>query len=372
MLRLAVRNLLQNKVRLLIAAGGVALALMLMLALDAVFTGAETQITAYIDKSGADVWVAQRGVRNLHMVSSWLPPQVVAQVQTVPGVRSATPILYVTGQLELGAQRSLAYIIGLPAHAQAGQPLRIVEGTALPGPGEAVIDRGVAAQAGLRLGDTVKILGRELKISGLSAGTTSITNSVAFISMADFERMRGGAQAVSFVLVRVEPEAAPATVASRIEGQVSGVTAQSTAAFAAQERSLVKDMAGDVLTIMNLVGFASGLAVMALTVYTATLARRSEYGVLKALGARNPYLYRVVLAQALGSVAIGFALAVAFTLLLGAALSGLGSNVALQVSGGSLLKVGVASLIIAGLAALLPIRQIAGLDPASVFRRRLS
>ncbi len=41
---------------------------------------------------------------------------------------------------------------------------------------------------------------------------------------------------------------------------------------------------------MNLVGFLIGLAVMALNVYTATLARRAEYGVLKALGARNGHL----------------------------------------------------------------------------------
>ena len=38
MLRIALRNLFQNKVRLLISVGGVALALMLILALDAVAT----------------------------------------------------------------------------------------------------------------------------------------------------------------------------------------------------------------------------------------------------------------------------------------------------------------------------------------------
>jgi ABC-type lipoprotein release transport system permease subunit len=46
----------------------------------------------------------------------------------------------------------------------------------------------------------------------------------------------------------------------------------------------------------------------------------------------------------------------------------LDSNLPLQVGAGSLLKVGTMSLIIAALAAVLPIRQIAGLDPATVFR----
>ena len=63
MLRIALRNLFQNKVRLVLAVGGVALALMLILALDAVVGGMEAKLTAYIDYSGADIFVAQSGAR---------------------------------------------------------------------------------------------------------------------------------------------------------------------------------------------------------------------------------------------------------------------------------------------------------------------
>jgi len=58
MLRLAYRNLFQSKVRIAMSVGGVALALMLVLALDAIMTGSEKRLTAYIDYSEADVWVA--------------------------------------------------------------------------------------------------------------------------------------------------------------------------------------------------------------------------------------------------------------------------------------------------------------------------
>ena len=75
-----------------------------------------------------------------------------------------------------------------------------------------------------------------------------------------------------------------------------------------------------------------------------------------------------VLAQALYSVALGFAVGLAFTLLLSAIVPALGSNLPLQVGIASLLKVGSASLVIAAIAAVLPIRQISGLDPAAVFR----
>ena len=367
-MRLAYRNLFQSKARLAMSVGGVALALMLVLALDAIMTGAEKRLTAYIDYSEADVWVAQSGVRNLHMVSSWIPTSVTNDVRDVPGVEVATPIMYLTAPVETGDEQNLAYVFGLPQDAQMGKPWRVVEGSAVPESGEAVIDSGVAERSGIELGDKVKILGQELEVSGLSEGTSTLTNSVAFISMEDFERVRGGGRVVSFVLAKVEPGQSSGAIAQRIEEGVGGVTAQTQAAFAEQERRLVNDMAGDLLAIMNLAGFMTGLAVVALTVYTATLARRAEYGVLKALGARNARLYSVVLMQALYSVVLGFALGLGFTLALSWVVPALGANLPLHVGVASLLKVGGVSLVIAALAAVLPITQIAGLDPAAVFR----
>jgi putative ABC transport system permease protein len=368
MLRLAFRNLFQSKVRLAMSVGGVALALMLVLALDAIMTGSEKRLTAYIDNSEADAWVAQSGVRNLHMVSSWIPASVTDEVRDVPGVDSVTPLMYQIAPVEIESKQNLAYVFGLPEDAAMGKPWSVEEGESIPETGEAIIDSSVAERSDIALGDKVEILGQTLEVVGLSKDTSTLTNSVAFISREDFERMRGGGQLVSFVLAKAEPGQSPEAVAERIEEDVGGVTVQTRVAFAEGERRLVNDMAGDLLAIMNLAGFMTGLAVVALTVYTATLARRSEYGVLKALGARNSHLYGVVLAQAFYSVALGFAVGLAFTLLLSAIVPALGSNLPLQVGTASLLKVGTMSLIIAALAAVLPIRQIAGLDPATVFR----
>ena len=368
MLRLAYRNLFQSKVRLAMSVGGVALAFMLVLALDAIMTGAEKRLTAYIDNSGADVWVAQSGVRNLHMVSSWMPASVTGEVEDVPGVDSITPTMYQTAPVDTENEQSLAYVIGLPKDAAMGKPWRVAQGKAVPGPGEAVIDIAVAERSGIGLGDEVEILGQKLEVSGLAEGTSTLTNSVAFISIEDFEHVRGGGQVVSYVLVKVEPGRSSEEVAKLIDEDVGGVSAQSRQDFAEQERRLVNDMAGDLLAIMNLAGFMTGLAVVALTVYTATLARRAEYGVLKAVGAPNTRLYGVVLAQALYSVVLGFAVGLAFTLTLSAIVPYLGANLPMQVGGASLVKVGGVSLVLAALSAVLPVRQIAGLDPATVFR----
>ena len=329
MIRLAFRNLFQNKVRLIISVGGVALALLLILSLDAVFSGVERQITAYIENSGADIWVSQADVRNMHMASSSLPDSVARKVKHVAGVASVTPILYLTNNVVAGDERNLAYIIGLPENAELGGPWDISSGRSLPGEGEAIMDRNVAEKSGIALGDTVEILGEEFEVIGLSEGTSSLVNSVAFISMKDFEEMRGSYDTVSFLLVKVSDGESPEVVAARIQAQVRDVTAQTRNDFAAEERKVVKDMSTDVITIMNLIGFLIGLAVVALTVYTSTLSRRREYGMLKALGARNRDLYLTVLAQAILSVTLGFLFGLTITLLLSLVIPLFGSNLTL-------------------------------------------
>lgn len=366
---LARRDLTRNRVRLLVSVGGVALALTLTLALDAIYAGVANQLTAYIDRAGADVWVAQSGVRNLHMVASSLPASVVDEVRAVDGVAAVMPILEATDTITAGDERAVAYVIGLPADASMGGPWDVVDGRGQVGPGEVVIDRAFAQRAGVTLGDTVGVLGGEARIVGLSRGTASLVNSVAFVSFDDFQAMRGGTPVISFALVRVAGSASPEAVAAEIERVVPGVTAQSRTDFVAQERRIVTDMSADVISIMSVVGFIVALAVVALTVYVATLARRREFGVLKALGARNSVLYRVVLAQAVLSVAVGFAIGITFTGLLALGIERTDLSLELAITGGSLAKVGLFAVAIAGLAAILPIRQVAGVDPAVVFRR---
>ena len=368
MLRLAFRNLFQNRVRFVLSAGGAALALVLILTLDAIFVGLERQITAYIDYSGADIIVSQRGVQNMHMASSTLPVTVVDAVRNVPGVETATPILYATNTVQMGEDQFVTYVIGVQPDALMGQPWHTTRGASAPVDGQTIVDYGLATRAGLDVGDTVKTLGQEFTIGGFSDGTSNFMNTITFITLDDFMRIRGRTDAVSFVLVRILPGETVREVYAHIEQAVPRATVQLRQAFAHEERQIVKDMSSDVVNIMNVIGFLIGLAVIALTTYLATLSRRAEYGTLKALGTRNRDLYRVVLIQGIISVVAGLALALFLTLLLAIAVPRFVPNMVLEISGLSLLRLSVLSLLIAGLASILPIQQIVGLEPAVVVR----
>ncbi|MFH1924511.1 MAG: ABC transporter permease [Planctomycetota bacterium] len=369
MFRLAFKNLFQSPARLIVSIGGVALALLLILALDAILAGSERLMTAYIDNSGADVFVAQKGVRNMHMASSSLPGDLVETVAAMEEVESVSPILYLTNVIDVGEQQYLAYIIGVDPDAPTGRAWELIEGRTDPDMGEIVIDRTVASKSNLEIGDSVDVLGRSFEIVGLAKGTASIINSVAFIHLEDFFVQRGTNQVISYLLVQIAEGASASTVARRIEREVDDVTALPRSEFSIEEASIIQDMGGDIIVLMNSIGFLIGLAVTGLTTYTATLSRRKEYGMLKALGASNIHLYLTVVWQTMISIGLGLALAIGLTFVLGYVVPIVTPEMELVLTGETLIKTILAAGAIALVSALLPIRQISGLDPAAVFRR---
>jgi putative ABC transport system permease protein len=324
----------------------------------------------YIDQAGADVWVSQEGVRTMHMSQSSIPVSVVDEVKAVPGVEQAVPILYAEAMIQTRDKEYIAYIFGVPPDTPLGGPWRIVDGKSALAQDEVIIDHAIASEAGLQVGDQATVLGRPLTIVGLTSGSSSLVSSVSFVRMEDFAQARGGADVVSFVLVKVSAGESAVAVRDRIAESVSGVTVQTRGEFASQERKLVGDMSADIINIMNTAGFLTGLAVVVLTIYIATMARRREYGVLKAMGVRNGRLYQVVLIQALLTVSMGLAAGIGLTLALSTIVPRFNELIVLSISTTSLLRVTAVSAVLAVAAALLPARQIAGLEPAAVLRRR--
>jgi putative ABC transport system permease protein len=364
---LAWRNLSQSRIQFILGVGGVALSLLLMLALDALLAGSEEDLVAYIQQSGADVFVAQDGVKNMHMAASAITLREMTLASHTKGVASASPILYTTSVIEINQANVLSYIIGFDPDESLGGPQAVVAGTVSLNRDEAIIDEAVARSQGLDLGNEIEILGETFAVAGVTRGLTNIFNSVTFIHLEDFQELRGG-EAISYALLEVEPGHDPAEVAAAIMARNQGVSALTQSEFSRQERQIIKDMAVDVLNIMNLSGLLIGLAVTALTLYTSTLRKRQEYGVLKAIGANNHNLYAVVICQAFLSLSLGFGAAFGLVWLLGQALPLALPGVALTLTPTAMVRVLLASLFIGAIASLIPAWQMARLDPAQVFR----
>ncbi|RPI21790.1 MAG: hypothetical protein EHM70_24610, partial [Chloroflexota bacterium] len=111
-MRLAYRNLFQNKTRLGMSLGGVAMAVMLILILNGFLDGLYRQITAYLDHTPGTLIVAQEDVVNLLGATSLLPAGILSQVESLRGVEEATPILSQFVILDLHEKKQPAYMIG--------------------------------------------------------------------------------------------------------------------------------------------------------------------------------------------------------------------------------------------------------------------
>jgi putative ABC transport system permease protein len=362
---LARRQLLHRKGRTLAGIAGIAAALLLVLALEAIFAGINDRLTAYIDESGADVIVAQQGVDTMHMTQSALPEQVVANLVAVPGVAEAKPILYVPAMIELGEEQTIVYLIG---DDSGGAPLSLSRGRR-PRAGEIVLERSLAERLGARIGSRVGAFGESYRVSGEVEGLASILNSVAFVRRQDLARTLGLVGIVSYVLVRARHDVQAPALAARIEDTVPVVTASTRKDFARSERRVVADMTTDIVRAMILVGFVIGVAVAGLVAYSATLSQLRDYAILRALGLRARRALRLAVAQVGATVAASFVLALALLWALAAILPALTPTLVLAIRAGDVAQaLGVAGAVVIGAAAF-PVLRVARVDPASVFRR---
>jgi putative ABC transport system permease protein len=362
---LAYRQLLARRGRSIAGLAGIAVALLLVLALNAIFAGMQQRLTAYIERSGADVIVAQRGVDTMHMTESALPEPEVAAIRAVPGVADVRPILYAPILIERGDDRALVYLIG---DDDGGAPVAVRRGRR-PASGEILLDGVAARKLQVAPGATVRVLAQDFRVSGEVEGLASITNAVAFVPRGDLGRLLGVDGVVSYVFVRGRRGVALDDLTARIERAVPTATASTRRAFVRSERRVVGDMSTDIVRGMTLIGFIVGVAVAALVAYSSMVAQLRDYAVLRALGLRTRRALALVVGQVGALVLAGFAAALGLALLLAATSTRLASTLVLVLRPGDVARALLVAGLVAIAAAALPIVRIARVDPASVFRR---
>jgi putative ABC transport system permease protein len=360
---IARRNLTRQRLRLALSVGGVGLALLLILALDGIYSAILERVTAYPDNQGAPLIASQRGVATMHMSSSTIPRAAVESLARDPRVERAAPILYTT--LLLGRRRqAVSYVIGF---RDGGGPWNVTKGSGRPRGAEIVLDARTADRLGLDVGSRIGVLGADLRVVGIAGGTSSVITGLSFVDYDTFAHAAGTGGSASYVLIWPR-RGDPSAVARGLERDYP-VTVQTREQFSTKERQVVSDMSTGLIRGMMLIGIVVGLAVAALSIYTTTVARLGEYAVLKAIGMRNRSLYALVSRQSLLTVAGGLVLALMLVAVLAVGVPLLEPSVNLLVTPGAVARTAAAATLIALLAAYVPARRVARVDPASVYRR---
>lgn len=360
---IARRHVLADRRRLVIAVVGIGASLGLIFLLQGLWQGFQAQISAYEDNVGADLFVGQPGVQNFLGDTSVIPAGSVEEVRAVPGVRQADPVTARAVILGLHDRKQFAFLIAAEPDGMGG-PWGLAAGREVERDDELVVDRTLADQHDVRIGDRVELLGRKLRVVGLSTGTRSWMSSFVFVSPGAAASLLRSEGTVSYVLVRAEQ---PDATAVQI-GRRTGLAAVPAETLAENDRILLSKIMSAPLDLMVAVAFVAGTLIVALTVYSAVMERIREYGIAKAMGIRRGRLLGIVLGQTsvltlLGTVA-GFGVYEAAYRLVGLVRPQFG----VQLTPGTVGLVVVAAALMALLAAVIPTLRITRLDPASVYR----
>jgi putative ABC transport system permease protein len=310
--RLAVANILQKKVRSVIAVLAVGIGTTLLLVLVGVTRGSIDEVARRIQNVGGDVIVQQAGSTNfLALRSGILPESYGERLRAVPGVAAVSPV--VTWTVTFRNQFYVVYGIDPAQFSSIGGGLQIVAGRPLRRPGEVVVDSRLAATAGLAPGDRIDLLGASFEIAGISK--EGIGARIFFL-MSELQSMLHQEERVSLFFVRCASPAVVKETVAAIEAELKGVRCQILEGFAdemARSMSGLEQFIGAVTASTLVVS----LLVVALAMYMTILEKTREIGILKSLGAsRRLIMANVVLESVLLTgcgVVAGYALTAAAT-----------------------------------------------------------
>lgn len=368
MVSIARRNLFAEKSRLLITVGGVAFAVLLMGILVGLYQGWNDIVTTYIRSTDADLWVRQEGSADMFHSVSFLPGSVGERLRPIEGINQVSPFVGRVVKLHIKGEETTTYLVGYDPEEGIGGPVRTVSGAASPGRGQIIIDRALADSRDIKIGQRLHILDKDLEVVGISEGGNMMLYAFSFITRQDATELLGMENQANYYLVKLSPGFSKAAAIDRISQQFPGVKVLSSEDFIEVNRQFIDETFLPIIAVLVMIGFGVGVAVIGLTIYTATMDKSREYGVLKALGASNGRLYRIVLEQALISGVLGYALGAVLVVLVAGLAQRATPMFVTSVNPPILLGLLALALFMSLVASYFPVNRLVRIDPAIVFR----
>jgi putative ABC transport system permease protein len=373
---LARKLLLHDRLRFVVAIAGVSVSVMLVLVQVGLYFGFMDTASAVIDASKADIWVGKKSNDSFEF-STPFDERTYYKVASVEGVQQADRVLLNFAQVKLPDGGDLgAQILGVetaPGKKPLLGPWNVVKGDAnrLSQPGAIVVDTTEYSKLHIdQIGHLTEISGVRAELVAMTSGIRSFTTSP--IIFADIRTARSfmpqlGEEPVTYVLVKVAPGQSIEAVKARIN-LLPNLAAYTTKDMSTRTRSYwsTRTGVGAGFFTTAVLGIIVGFVVVGQILYSGTLQYIREYGTLKAMGAKNSAVVKVILSQAMISAALGFIVGAPLAMGMRAAMKG--ANLTVALSPELYVTTLLITAVMCAFAALLSIVKVLRLDPASVFK----
>jgi len=188
MLNWALKQWLFQPARLLLTMVVFAGVLAVAMLFDGIRIGIAADMREFPASLASDLVGVKAGNNYFAMGPSSLPLSTVLKITSVAGVESVAAIAMAPFILANNDKRTPAMLV---AYDTIGGPQKFVSGRAPTEAAEIAMDAKLAKLNGLKTGDEVEVLGAQLKISGLTLGTTSAFTPYNFVTFEGFGKIVG-------------------------------------------------------------------------------------------------------------------------------------------------------------------------------------
>lgn len=332
-------------------------------------------MAAPIDNAKAQIWVADSRTRDANQLAT-IDIKKLREVRSVSGVKEAFPLVVsvASATVDKGRTSSIT-LIGIESpHFNGGPPSDKILNGKLE---NLQMDGAVCAdffdekvfEVPIEIGTQMEINGKKAVVAVQTKGVRGFGFGFMYTTL---ERARYfsnlSTNKVNAILVNVNDGADIDAVVNNINASVYSVKAYKTEDLRSSTISTVIGTTGIASSTGTLIIFAliAGFFIIGLTMYSSALDRIKDYGTLKAIGASNNYIRKLILIQAVLFAVIGYILAYILLLAFKAGVAGTGLLVHYRPD--VLVGIFVVIVSISVIAATFALRRIKGVEPASVFR----
>jgi putative ABC transport system permease protein len=312
MARVGVSMLWHDKIKLAGTLVGVAFAVLMSNFQVSLFLGLLLRNTMYVDRVESDVWITPKSTQILEGNDGTIPKNIVPVTRSVKGVAWAAPILMGAAGLKLpgGGQKSVR-LVGTELPAAKGGPFHIVAGEtsdlALP---DAMFfeDSRREVFGGLNIGSVREVNGHRVHAVGFTSGLVPFGPAFAFSSFDTAREILGRPNdEVNYVMVGLTPGADANEVVRGLQKTFPDQLVMSRADL--RQRTifyiLKESGIGQSIGMGVIMSLFCGFAIVSLTMFSAVVDHVREFGTLKAIGATNLDLAKLLLAQAVTCAVAG-------------------------------------------------------------------
>ncbi|MEO5923273.1 MAG: FtsX-like permease family protein [Bryobacteraceae bacterium] len=370
---LAWKNLLHDKVRLVVTLTGIVFALVLIAVQFGMFLGFLDTSANVVEHNGADLWISAPGIPHVNGGSP-IDESKRWKALGVPGVETAANymVFFLNWKLPNGAFES-CQIVGFDIDSGLGQPWDVVEGRLndLRGQDTVFVDVLYKKKLGVeKIGDTLELNNKRVRVVGFTSGIRSFTTApYVFASFKNAQNYMGLPESKTiFILLKTKPGVDVVATKAAVIQAVPNVDVFTREDMLDRTRAywVFGTGAGTTTLLGAVLGLLVGIVVVAQTIYSATLDHLREFGTLKAMGATNGQIYRVIIVQALLAAVMGYVLGISVAWLVVQATTN--TDLLIKLPPEIMVAVFGVTLLMCISASMLSIRKATSIDPAMVFR----